>query len=470
MKKTVLILTISLLALSSCQPGGESVPGDRADAKSGDTAPARVKNIILMIGDGCGFNQIEAASLYRFGKKNGQIYETFPHRYAMSTYSADGEGYDPERAWSEFDYVLNGFTDSAAAATAMATGAKTADRVVAMTAEGVPLKTILEQAEELGKATGVVTTVPISHATPAAFVAHNIFRRNYEQIAVEMLEASAIDVIMGAGHPLFDNNGNPVTEPNSFRYFGGPTVWEELQAGRVGSDADGDGTPDPWALIGSREEFRRLANGPTPKRILGVAQVFLTLQQLRDGTDDNITDDTPYQVPKIESVPTLVEMVLGAVNVLDNDPDGFVLMIEGGAIDWANEDNQGGRMIEEQIDFDLAVEAVVKWIESNSNWEETILIVTSDHESGCLTGPGSDPNIKPLLNNGVGKLPGLEWHSDTHTNSLVPIFASGSAATHLNKLADEIDPVRGRYLDNAELGAFIMGLLGRKVEDRPLAR
>jgi alkaline phosphatase len=161
-------------------------------------------------------------------------------------------------------------------------------------------------------------------------------------------------------------------------------------------------------------------------------------------------------------------MSLAALNVLDDDPDGFFLMIEGGAVDWACEENQTGRMIEEQVFFNQTVEAVVEWIETNSRWEDTLLIVTSDHEAGYITGPGSGLELpdgdvaktwRPLENRGKGKVPGMEWHHDEHTNSLVPLYAKGYGSERFAALADETDPVHGFYLDNTEIGLLMIELL-----------
>jgi alkaline phosphatase len=293
----------------------------------------------------------------------------------------------------------------------------------------------------------VVTSVEWSHATPAGFVAHNISRNDYMAIAQEMVYDSAVDVVMGAGHPWFDKDGQSRATPNTFQYVGGETTWNELVAGTAGGDADGDGVPDPWVLVETRGEFQALMSGPTPKRVLGTAQVYQTLQQERGG-DANAD---PYVVPLIETVPTLEETARAALNILDDDPEGFFLMIEGGAVDWASHANQSGRMIEEQIGFDDAVQAVVDWVETNSNWGETLLIVTGDHETGYLTGPGSDPDWTPIANNGAGNLPGMEWHSGEHTNRLIPVFANGDAATMFSLYADGDDPVHGPYVDNTDL-------------------
>jgi alkaline phosphatase len=423
--------------------------------------PVAARNVILMVCDGMGFNQMDAASIYRFGEPGRQIYSGFPVRFAVSTYSADGQGYDSRKAWCDFEYVKLNYTDSSAAATALSTGVKITNKAVGIDPEGKRLKHLIERAEELGKTTGTVTSVQYCHATPAGFIAHNAYRYNYQEISREILLESAVDVLIGAGHPYFDNDGKPIEKPDAdaFKYFGEQAVWEKVTAGQAGADADGDGTPDPWSLRQSLDDFRLLATGPTPKRVLGVAQVRETLQMNRSGTDENVADDMPYQVPKNSNVPNLAEMASAALNILDEDPDGFVLLIEGGAVDWTNEGNLSGRMIEEQIDFDEAVEAVVLWIEGNTGWDDTILIVTSDHESGYLTGPDSDPEIKPLVNNGKGKLPGMEWHSGGHTNRLVPFFAKGAGAELFDARADEEDIVRGRYLDNTEIAVVLFELL-----------
>jgi alkaline phosphatase len=426
-------------------------------ASAGGPAKPVAKNIIIMISDGWGYNHLNAVSYYEYGKDARQIYNRFPFQFAMSTYSYYCN-YDPVLAWSDFEYVKSCYTDSAAAATTMATGVKTYDAAIGVDVNGAPLKNSLELAEEKGKATGVVTSVEWSHATPAGFVAHNPHRNNYEAIAKEMVHLSAADVVMGAGHPWYDASGNLKTTPNTFRYVGGQTTWDALIAGTAGGDADGDGIADPWTLVQTRAEFQSLMSGPTPKRVLGTAQVFETLQQGRGG--DAYAD--PYMVPRIETVPTLTEMALAALNVLDDDPDGLFLMIEGGAIDWAAHSNQSGRMIEEAIEFERAVEAVVDWVQKNSNWGETLLIVTADHETGYLWGPGSGPAWMPIVNNGVGVLPGMEWHSTNHTNSLVLVSAKGDAARMFHRYADQYDPVRGWYLDNTELAKLVFWALDPK--------
>jgi len=420
-------------------------------ASSAQAAPPKplAKNIIIMIADGSSYNQNLAADLYQYGKTGLQPWEAFPFQFAVSTYSADGWGYDPALAWSNYDYVKTRYTDSAAAATAMACGVKTYDAAIGVDVNRNPVPNILEKAESRGKSTGVVTTVELSHATPAGFVAHNVSRDDYAGIANEMILSSATDVIMGAGNPWFDNSGKPVGTPNTYKYVGGQATWDALNAGPVGGDADGDGDADPWTFIQKRGDFQALMSGPTPERVLGVAQVYETMQERRAGA----VLAAPYVVPLTESVPTLEEMSKAALNVLDNDPDGFVLMIEGGAVDWAAHSNYPGRTIEERIDFNHAVEAVLGWVQRNSNWGETLLIVTGDHETGYLWGPGSGVPATwvPLVNNGAGVQPGMQFDSPNHTNSLVPLWAKGDAGRLFRPYATHTDPVRGLYIDNTNI-------------------
>ena len=423
-------------------------------------------NIILMISDGCGYNCFELAKLYQYGQAKSQVYDSFPVQFAVSTYSASSTPYDPQQAWESFDFVLSDPTDSAAAATAMATGVKTNDGMVGIDPEGSQLTNIIEVAEALGKKTGTVTSVPFCHATPASFLAHVDQRYKYGEIAHQIILESPADVVMGCGHPCYDRNGQLTEEPN-FRFVKDQGTWEALIQGEAGADADGDGHPDPWTVIESLTEFRSLIEGPSPNRVFGIAPIYRTLQQDREG---DVNAD-PFDVPLIDNVPTLIEMSLGALNVLDDDPDGFFLMVEGGAVDWACEDNQKVRLIEEQVSFDRTVEAVLDWIETHSSWDDTLLIVTSDHETGYITGPGSgiespdgnNPDMwKPLVNNGKGVVPEMEWHSDYHTNSLVPLFARGFGSERFAVLANESDPVHGFYLDNTEIGLLMIELLNER--------
>ncbi|MBD3184154.1 T9SS type A sorting domain-containing protein [Candidatus Poribacteria bacterium] len=462
------------------------------------------KNIIILISDGCGYYHVDAASIYEYGQTGMQVYEKWPVKVGMATYSAgnlDADGnwtykgsYDPDKAWTWFEYFKEGYTDSASAATAMSTGVKTYDSAIGVDVNGNPVKHIGERAEELGKATGVVSSVEFSHATPAGFVAHNVNRNNYAEIAQEMILDSKTEVIMGCGNPDYDNDGKPSTE-SSDKYIGGSALWQQVQLGatefdldgdgvvdNVVEDVDGDGNPDPWTVVQDLSEFHKYMNGPTPKRLLGVPKVYQTLQYNRSSSAVDAGGDyagaagEPYADPFIPGIPTLAEMTTVALNVLDNDPDGLLLMVEAGAVDWASHGNSSGRVIEEEIDFNRTVDAVIDWVNTNSSWDETLVIVTGDHECGYLTGTDSGPDpddpdddVPPvwndIVNNGAGNLPGMEWHSGSHTNQLIPFYAKGAGADLLLRKADEMDPVRGAYIDNTEIAKTAFELMAMPGEN-----
>ncbi|MDI6830248.1 MAG: alkaline phosphatase [Actinomycetota bacterium] len=147
--------------------------------------------------------------------------------------------------------------------------------------------------------------------------------------------------------------------------------------------------------------------------------------------------------------------------MLDNDRDGFILMVEGGAVDWASHHNQSGRMIEEETEFNDAVDAVIEWVHHNGNWAETLPVVTGDHECGYLCGPGSAAagRMQPIVNNGRGNLPGMERNSDEHTNALIPLYAKGFASIRFFPYADGFGRVRGLFMDNTGQGKAIMEIL-----------
>jgi len=417
------------------------------------------KNVILLVGDGMGFAQVESAGLYFYGRPDGQPYWEF-QTLAMTTYSASGHGFDPEKVAADFKYVLGGAADSGATATTLSTGVKTLDKRIGVDADGKPLRHLYEDGKSMGKSAGILSTVYLSHATPAAFCTHGETRNDIKGLAQDMINSTAVDVLIATGHPWFDDDGKQVgglgedpykTEGNYDR-VGGEELWRAIREGRVGGDANGDGTPDPWRLVEDLAGFQALAkDGGEGGRILGIVPVGATLQANRSGDKQA----GPYEVPFTPNLPDMAMLVQGALNVLSRNPEGFFLMAEGGAIDWAGHANAFGRLIEEQRDFDLAIDAIIDWVEKNSSWDETLLIITADHETGYLCGPGSDPEVKPLENKGKGTAPGHSWHTGGHTNQTVPLFAKGSGAEKLLDAIKGTDPHRGPYVDNSDVPKVI---------------
>lgn len=429
------------------------------------------KNIIIMIGDGMGFEQMQT-SLYFHGKTDQNVWSGFPVKVAAATYNS-GISYNPRITWGDKDYVLSGFTESAAAGTAIATGHRTLKNQIGISENGIPLSNLVQLATFRQKSTGIVTSVQFNHATPAAFVAHNQSRLNYGEIARNMILFSEATVIMGCGHPEYDNNGNRVDSLN-IKFIHSEDMWNALTQQKTEyildgirfnvQDIDGDNIPDPWVFLDQRSDLQKIIQKQIqPKRLFFMAPVYETLSQLRTGISN-----TPFDISVNPDIPTLSEMALASLTVVSADPDGFFLMIEGGAIDWACHDNQLARLIEEQTEFEKTIEEVVQWLDLNKLWNETLLIVLADHECGYLAG-GFDEhnNFIHVIDHGTGNLPGAEFFSTDHTNHLVPFFAKGYGSHIFQLLANDFDSVRGKYLHISDVAKTVKYFWGEEAFTSP---
>lgn len=449
-------------------------------------AAGKAKNVILMISDGAGINTWRAASYYRHGALGKEVYDKFPVQLFVSTHplntskqptfsNRNAVRFDSKKLWDNkrsdaqykgekasypsrfagYHYAQNDFTDSAAAATALATGMKTYNNAIGWSNNDKPLKNIGEYVANSGKTLGVLTSVQWSHATPAGFLSHNRSRNNYAEIAKEAVESERADVIMGAGHPKFDKNGLPTAagDDKAYQYVGGKETWDKLAAGKT-----------PYKLIESKQDFINLANGKLDlggkTKILGTAQNHTTLQFDRNGNAAG---------GQLANQPDLT-MTKGALNVVSRNPKGFFLMVEGGAVDWAAHANNLPQLVEEQIDFNRAVEAAVDWVEKNSPWNDTLIMVTTDHGNGFLQGTDSERNFySPIVNQGAGRLPLARWHTDNHTLEPVPVYAQGAGAEYLLAAARP-EPKLGTYfnvprpaqkfVDNTHIFRTVMHALG----------
>lgn len=441
-----------------------------ADGKPKAPKAPKAKNVILMISDGQGFNAVRATNYFT---GSTPVYETFGHKFGMNTSSAGKRGgytgvpHDPAHMAADFNYAKTGATDSASAATALYTGVKIYDNEVNYTPDNQILTTYFEKAAKAGKSIGAVSSVQFSHATPVAVYGHNKSRNNYSAMAQEAIYGANpnsnnnnynannyygnLKVVIGTGHPDFNANGEPQT-PN-YSYVGGLQAWSDLKNGVNG-----------WTLIESKEDFEAYASGmKTADKLFGVARNISTLQQSRTAG-----------APMLTNQATLVDMTKAALNVLDDDEDGFAVMIEGGAIDWAGHANQLDRIIEEQIDFNNSVQAVVDYLDNNTNgnnWGNTLLIVTADHETGYLWGDGTgsffDVNGNGIFDDGidyahitdkgVNTLPGGKFYSGDHSNSLVPLYAKGARSERFNHcMAGKNENLRAIYnLDESWNGKYI---------------
>jgi len=239
-------------------------------------------------------------------------------------------------------------TDSAAASTAWATGRRTANSNIGIFPDGQRLTAILELAKARGRATGLITTTRVTHATPAGFVAHILDRNDEDAIALQYLEAQP-DVVLGGGTRHFDAG---------------------VRAD--GRDLFGEFAAEGYSIARTTEDLQVL-QGP---RMLGT----FTSSHL------------PYEIDRIHQgseAPSLEEMTHKGLQVLSRAPDGFFAQVEAGRIDHANHNNDPAAMVWEVLAADKALEIVLDFADRNP---ETLVILASDHGTGggAIYGVGDD--------------------------------------------------------------------------------
>ena len=265
-------------------------------AKRMGNQPNRPKNVFFFIGDGMGFEKVKAAGMYVHGKAGTLPFEAFPYQGMVTTHSADSPT-----------------TDSAAAATAMATGVKVNNGVIstALPGDGGELYTLLEHFRDQGKSSGLVSTTFITHATPAAFGAHNSARSNLPEIAENYLNSTRPNILLGGG-----GNGMSVAAAETAAYT-------------VVTDRDDLGAIDTQNVTRVSGQFG----------------------------DTNL----PYEFDGLGHLPHLSEMAATSLNILANNTNGLFLMVEGGRIDHAGHSNDIERNICETVEFSRTLQVVINW-------------------------------------------------------------------------------------------------------------
>jgi alkaline phosphatase len=309
-KKNVLsIAAVSAIALGSF--AGTNLSASNVEAKS-NMNNGKVKNVIFMVPDGY---SAAYATNYRWFKGEESIMDSMlvgMHR----TYSANSE-----------------ITDSAAAGTAFATGVKTNNGMISTSPEGKELKTILEAVEETGKASGLVATSTITHATPAVFASHVASRANEADIAPQLID-NEVEVILGGGK----------------KYFPESLLNEAKKEG--------------YEYITNKSE---LSKAKKSKKLIGLfAEDSMAPELDRDTTNE----------------PSLKEMTQTALDVLKKDKDGFFLMVEGSQIDWAGHDQDAAWAMKDTEAFEQAVEAVIEFAQKDRN---TLVVIAGDHDTGGMS-------------------------------------------------------------------------------------
>jgi len=325
-------------------------------------AEAPVKNVILLIGDGMGINQITAARInLEAGAHSVLNLDTMPYTGFSINFANN-----------------NLITDSAAAATALATGFRTDTGRLGTLPDGTPVQSIMLKAKEMGLSTGIVATVKVTDATPAAFLV-NADSRALERDIVKAVLAAGPDVLLGGGADAFGIN--PFTKkPKS-----NALILQALEEG--------------YTFVADRESLLSLEITPGMK-LIGLF----------------IGGDMSFDITRLPTEPSLLEMTQRALEVVSSNPQGFFLMIEGARIDRAAHTHSVEEMVGELLMFDQVVGLALEYARANPG---TLVVVTADHETGGLAITGGQPSGEPVT---------YGWVSTAHTGSMVPIYAFGPGA------------------------------------------
>ena len=401
------------------------------------------KHIFLVVFDGMDWQTTFAAAIYQTGKVGyqagrgtglhfqdykaggntqfGQVV-TSPHdantkedvnTQRITRFGNPTGGYDAKLgrpfAWSESDPEAVGYLigkssgghkahavpDSAATATALCTGTKTYNGSIGIGHTGERLTTVAHLAQERGMAVGIITSVPISHATPGSAYAHNVTRNDYQDITRDLLGQPSIshpekllpgvEVLIGAGWGATKSKdaGQGKNFVPGNRYLSEADL-KQINVKNGGRYEVALRTPGQSGKDVLNQAARRAAEAGTRLfGFFGEAQSahlpFRTADGEYNPTRGVKYPQETYTPANIKENPTLAEMTEAGLTVLSQNPKGFWLMVEAGDVDWANHDNNLDNSIGAVHSGDDAVRTITAWVEQHSNWQESLLIVTADH-------------------------------------------------------------------------------------------
>ena len=280
-----------------------------------------------------------------------------------------------QKTYSADNYI----TDSAASGTAMASGKKTGNGIIGLDTNGVVLKTILEIAEDNGLATGLISTSSITHATPASFIAHVQSRNMYEEIASDFLKTD-IDVFIGGGQDHFVKRKDSLNLVDELMSKGYQVFFDMDQISEVSNGK----------LAGFTAEVHN------PSCLEGRGDMLLLATKT-------------------------------ALSILEKDSDGFFLMIEASQIDWGGHANDTEYIISETLDFDKAIGEALDFAEENEN---TLVVITADHETGGMSLIGGDFKSGEVKAN---------YGTTGHSGILVPVYAFGPGAEEFSGIYENTE-------------------------------
>jgi alkaline phosphatase len=388
------------------------------------------------------------------------------------------------------EYIKCSYPDSANTATTLYTGVKSYNNAMGVDIYEQNLVTILQAAAAKGKSTGVVTSVPITHATPGAAVS-SVNRRNkydndfpaLDNILQEAISPPGVGnnnsplylptVMLGGGHPLDHENTGSAGPVNNYTYIKQSTydhLRQNPNSNRYGYRFLERGSSAAATLLSTADSINpnaggrllglygaRGQNGNLPVStangdysLTGLSNFSLTSSVTAASiipTPDTVRPLSPSETDasfiarEINENPTLADLSLAALKVLGKDADGFWLMIEGGDIDWAAHDNNMDNLIGTVNDFDKAVGKVIDWIKQNGGWQKNALIVTADHDHYLTLNSNFPQKLAQYSAEGVtfnqhtpaeaghfwGSDPNYKYGWGTHTNRPVPVYYQGKA-------------------------------------------
>jgi len=326
-----------------------------------EEAPPKAKNVILLIGDGTGLSQISSAFFF---KETSPNYARFKHIGLINTTSSRED-----------------ITDSAAGATAFASGIKTYNGAVGVADDSTEVKNLVEIVSKHNIKTGVISTSSIQHATPAGFYAHAINRGLYEDIAADMVD-SDIDFFAGGGTKFFNKR------------------------------KDGENLLDALKVKGFNIDTTALGKFSGIKSYSKMAYLLA----------ENHLD--PVAKGRGDYLPKATELGIKFLNK-DADKSSFFLMVEGSQIDWGGHANDADYLISELIDFDDAIGKALDFAEKDGN---TLVIVTADHENGGFTLSSTPKKAEDGKSySDYNEITGT-FSTNGHSATLIPVFAYGPGA------------------------------------------
>lgn len=299
----------------------------------------QAKYIFYFIGDGMGPNVLLLTEMYR-AQCAGKIgvkplcMAHFPNYGSASSFSAS-----------------NSITDSSAAGTCLASGVKTINGRLGLDPNGKHFPTIAEELRDRGYRIGITTSVSIDHATPGAFYGQCISRNDYYKIGMQLAD-SKFDFFAGSSFCQPTNPNDP-QDINLYDY-----------CERLG-----------YSFARGYQEGLELARG---------GKEHIILIQENEGLDRSKPGEShiPYAIDKVDNALTLPQITECAIEFLSQRDEPFFLMVEGGQIDWANHANDAATAIQEVLEFDKSIELAFQFYKAHP--EETLIVVTADHETGGL--------------------------------------------------------------------------------------